>query len=1069
VAIILEGGIVTSARENILLVGRKSEIAKLDSAVSALASGPGHVTLLTGEPGIGKSELARYVANAATCNNIPVHWGFAWEVGGAPAYWPWTQLLRSLTEDQTLPLKITKNLGELLPEFANEKANDLGPDQARFQLMESVRALLRYTCQGGPVVLILEDLHAADGDSLRLLHYLARHSATLPILIVGTYRNVEARALPDFEVLWRVARDAELIKLKQLNETDVRTFLRHSAEQELDDEQVHRLLATTSGNPLFLTELVQMMGTGLDIDESGLPANVQQVIRQQIGLLPGEAPEFLAKASIQGRVFDPELVAAYSGRSTVEIADIYSAAIDARIIKPFGKGLFRFSHALHRDVVYQDLGVHDRTVLHLVYADLIRNDIEGGNEDRWSELAKHLDAAGGEYRQDAITAWKKAASRAQERLAFDEAAKLYSHALDAFGAGPKYEPRERFALLLSCANTKILAGDITGGQQQCRDAFVMARTLEDAELMSTAALTWGSVFIIAKVDKDMIAALKECLERISQDDVPTRARLMARLAAALQPAPEPAIPMAMAREAIELARSTNDDEVLFQVLRSAISALMDFATVSERLPLNQEFGKLAAQLGDIPGRFRSNLRIIIDASEAGNRALMVTAINDCDELARRIGLPHYLWRAASMRAMQALIEGQFELATRLIEKAQIHSDEVDDSEADIILPLQRLLILTEWELAPGGSLETIMKDLHGAFDRGTPEAEFFIAPFVQVHAIGRDKKVAQSIVSDSLWRERVFEYRDRFSLCFTGEIALLAEDFKLAERVFEASITYVDDCVSLGLLGKVWTGPVATYLGNISLALGRVEEASDFYHRALEISKAMKAQPCVARLHLSLAETENKLGRTDAGSKHLLTGQRMCEQMNLRKEQVAQFDHTRTPATSTPVLTISQQGDVWNIQFKDAGVTVRSSKGIQMLFRLVESPGQEFHVLDLSGSKAGIASNEPGPALDAIARNQYKQRIGDLKEQLEEAHEMADIGRSEQLQAELDILTAELSRAYGLGGRQRRTGSDAERARVNVRRRIKDAIDRISEQDSDTGRYLKNTIKTGSYCKYSPM
>ena len=108
-------------------------------------------------------------------------------------------------------------------------------------------------------------------------------------------------------------------------------------------------------------------------------------------------------------------------------------------------------------------------------------------------------------------------------------------------------------------------------------------------------------------------------------------------------------------------------------------------------------------------------------------------------------------------------------------------------------------------------------------------------------------------------------------------------------------------------------------------------------------------------------------------------------------------------------------------------------------------------------------------ALDATARSQYQRRIAELQEQLDEAEEFSDLGRADVLRAELDALTQELAGAFGLGGRQRRTGSDAERARVNVRRRIKDAIDRIAENNADIGRYLKNTIKTGTYCKYTPM
>jgi tetratricopeptide (TPR) repeat protein len=1060
---------IPATSEKSTLVGRDPEIAVIDAAVDAVTSGRGHVMLLTGEAGIGKSALARYAAGVASSKHIPVYWGFAWEAGGAPAYWPWTQLLRSLTKERNVPAALLNKLRELLPEVVSEEAADLNPDQARFQLLESARTLLEHICHDNPIVLILEDLHAADGDSLSLLQYLARHITSLPVLIIGTYREVEARALADADALWRTTRDAEVIGLEQLNEKDVRAYLAGEHDQEPSDEHVQRLLATTGGNPLFLTELVQVLNSDSVIDESRLPANVQQVIQQQIRLLPSATRELLAKASIQGRAFNPEALATYSGQSAGAIAETLEPALSAGFIRPFNKGLYRFSHALHRDVVYQGLGTTDCSLLHLAYADFIRNNIATGNEDRWSELAKHLDAAGIEHRLDAIEAWKSAASRAHDRLAFDEAAQLFSNAVEAFGSGPKFDPKERFSLLLKCANATILAGHVETGRQQCRDAFAIARTLEDPKLMSEAALTWGSVFIVAKVDKDMIAALSECLERLPADDGATRARLLARLAAALQPAPDPTEPMTLAREAIKLARSTGDDTTLYHVLRSAISALMDFAPVSERIPLNQEFGALATKLGDIPGRFRSNLRLMIDASEAGDRKMMVDAIDACDELARRIGLPHYLWRASSARAMQATIEGQFELATRLIEEAESHASKITDSEADIVLPIQRFAILTEWELDQSSSLEDIKTQLHDAFDRGTPDAEFFIAPFIRAHAIGRDVEVAQRIVSDKLMLERVFAYRDRFSLNLTGEIALLAEDLELAERVFDASIEHENDCVSLGLLGNIWLGPVATFLGKISAAFGRAEEAAAYYYKALETCSAMKAQPCVARIHLSLAEAEEQLGNKETATKHRETGERMCKQLSLREQRIAPAGPQQQPTSSAAAMSIEKQGDYWNVSFNGAQVIVRDSKGMQMICRLMLHPGTEVHVLDLSGSSVEIASKDAGPALDAAARAQYKQRISELREQLEEANEFADLGRIDQLQNELDALTRELSRAFGLGGRERRSGSDAERARVNVRRRIKDAIDHIAEQDADAGRYLESTIKTGSYCKYAPM
>jgi hypothetical protein len=107
--------------------------------------------------------------------------------------------------------------------------------------------------------------------------------------------------------------------------------------------------------------------------------------------------------------------------------------------------------------------------------------------------------------------------------------------------------------------------------------------------------------------------------------------------------------------------------------------------------------------------------------------------------------------------------------------------------------------------------------------------------------------------------------------------------------------------------------------------------------------------------------------------------------------------------------------------------------------------------------------------LDEQARQDYRRRVSALQEELEEAEELADLGRIDSLRAEIDFITRELSRAFGLGGRQRVAGDAAERARVNVRRRIKDAVGRIAEQSPEAGRYLENTIKTGKYCRYAPM
>jgi ATP/maltotriose-dependent transcriptional regulator MalT len=1058
-----------AASEKNILVGREQETAIIDGAIDTLAAGQGQVILLSGEPGIGKSSLARYAADKAAARQQSVYWGFSWEGGGAPAYWPWTQILRPLVEDRGPPADLLARLGQLLPEASPGKDPTLNPDQARFQLLESVRSFLDIASTDAPLVLIFEDLHAADSDTLNLLHYIARHTATTPLLVVGTFRDAEARALPDAEALWRTARDAQHIELSRLDKESVRTYLATRSDATPQGEQVEQLFATTEGNPLFLTELVHLLGTQSGPDDQRLPDSVHQVIRQHLKLLPENTESLVAKASVVGRTFDPGILSALSGQSASEVAKILKPAFSVGFIKQADNGLYRFSHALHRDVLYQSLDETDRSLLHLSYADLIRDDIAAGSEDRWTELARHLEAAGGAHITEAIEALRNAASRALKRLAFEDAAQLSKDAVDAFGSGPKFTPSDRCTLLLECASATLLAGKTAQGQELCKEAYTIARTLEDPQLMAIAALTWGSVFVVAKIDKDLIAALQECAEQLPEDNVSARAKVLARLAAALQPAPDPAEPMELARTAISMARSTNDDAVLYHVLRSAISALMDFAPIAERIPLNQEFGALAETFGDVPGRFRSSLRIMIDASAAGDRETMVNAIDACDQLARRIDLPHYLWRAASARAMQKMIEGDFDRATRLIDEAAMHASKIDEVEAEITLPIQRFAILAEWESADTSIVDTLKKQLHDCFDSGMEEAEFFIAPFVQAYSSASDHRVAQRLVSDTTMVERSFATGDRFLISRMAELGISSGETGLAERALSTLEPHKNECASLGLLGSTWTGPVAYCLGTVSAALGRSHEAVVYLEGAIRIASEMKALPYVAWSHLALAGIEAERGNEDAAAQHAESGRRICERLDLREIQGIATETKSSSPTSRSEFALQQQGDVWNISFNSVVSVVRDSKGMQMLARLVEKADQDIHVLDLSGSSKAVATGDAGPALDNEARKQYKERIADLQEQLEEARDLDDIGRVDALQTELDFLGQELSRAFGLGGRARHTGNAAERARVNVRRRIKDAIDRIAEQDTRTGDYLRNAVKTGSYCKYSPM
>jgi tetratricopeptide (TPR) repeat protein len=1045
------------------LVGRQKELDTIDASLAALAAGRGGTLFLSGEPGIGKSTLARALGEQAQSQGHSVYWGFCWESGGAPAYWPWTQVMRLLVSDADVPEELVANLGQLFPESTGDQP-ELQPDLARFQLLESVRGLLDSVSRDNPVVIALDDLHSADADSLFLLQYLAKHAASMPLLLVGTYRELEARQSLATESLCKAGRDAHTMRLGRLDQAAVEEYL--AGTGTVDKATVESLLETTGGNPLFLAELVDL----LDRQHSGqLPETVQQVIGQQVSLLPSQAATALGQASVFGREFDIAALAFLRNQDEGTTEKEVEPAASAGLIQAVRPGRYRFSHVLYRDVLYQRLGRTSREELHVQCATFVRSLIDGGAKDRWSIYAVHLQEAGLDHRNDAITAWEKAAERAHARLAYEEAAQCLQNALAVFGEGPKFDPVTRCELQLHCALALLLAGNIELGQEYCREVFATARTLENASLMSEAALTYGNALVVAHIDKELISMLRESLDALPDGDNARRARVLARLAAALQPAVDPTVPVEMAMEAIALARTLDDEKILFGVLRSAISALMDYAPTTDRMPLNREFGELAEKRRNVAGQFRSYLRLMVDAAEIADRQLFDESIDAAEQIAKRINLPHYLWRATSLRATQAIAEGRFEQALELIGEAQHHADRAGDLESLITLPVQRFAVLTEWDNERAPTLHEVETQLLHAYASGMAEAEFFVSPIIAVYSGADNAEAARKIIRNESLLERAFSSGDRISISMIGELAARTGNANIARRAYEQTLPLADECCSPGLMGSGLFRPIALSLGIIAHGLGQLDEAQQHLQTALSVMIKMRALPAQARIHSKLAEVEAARGNADAAWDHQNTAQDFAQSLHLRGIEATKASAADVVAVSGRTrFEIRLDGDVRTVCFDGKSTSLRNSKGLELLDQLVSQPGKELHVLDLVGASRDVAGDS-GPALDDKARDEYQRRVAELKEELEEAESLADLGRADTLRGELEFITRELSRAYGLGGRERRSGSAAERARVNVRRRLKDAIERIGEQIPDAGTYLDNTIKTGSYCKYVPM
>jgi hypothetical protein len=197
-----------------------------------------------------------------------------------------------------------------------------------------------------------------------------------------------------------------------------------------------------------------------------------------------------------------------------------------------------------------------------------------------------------------------------------------------------------------------------------------------------------------------------------------------------------------------------------------------------------------------------------------------------------------------------------------------------------------------------------------------------------------------------------------------------------------------------------------------------------------------------------------------------------------RLARVHRLPELLTGATAPDAITMAREGDVWTVRQGTVVVRLPRSRGLAHLAELIRNPGQDIAAEQLVALLAAPGATGPvsdvdvhvGSAsdvvLDATARAAYRRRLHDLDAEIDEAASWHDPERKAGLEVERDFLVRELAAAVGLGGRPRRLGSDAERARVNVTRAIRTAIRRIADQAPELGATLDAAVRTGTHCRY---
>ena len=394
------------------LVGRDDQLAALDGVLAGARGGRGRVALVAGEPGIGKTRLAEEAARRAAAAGMQVAWGRCHEGDGAPAFWPWAQVVRQLAAELA-PGQLTAmlgpsaaRLGQLMPELA-EAAPPPGPlpiadlGAARFQLNQAVARLLRRLAGDRPLLVVVDDLHWADVPSLSLLAFLAGELKDARLVVVGTYRDVEVVAdQPLAETLGALAREpvVERIPLDGLDRAGVARLIGRTIGTRPAQPLVQAVHDRCGGNPFFITELLRLLQSERQLAapdataaaRHDIPVGVRDVLRARLARLPAQTSTVLMVAAVAGRGFDLDLIEAVTGLEDDSALDAAEAAVLAGLILEDDRtaGQYRFARALVRETIYEDISRARRARLHARVVDALVA-VRGPEPGPAAELAYH--------------------------------------------------------------------------------------------------------------------------------------------------------------------------------------------------------------------------------------------------------------------------------------------------------------------------------------------------------------------------------------------------------------------------------------------------------------------------------------------------------------------------------------------------------------------------------------------------------------------------------------------------------------------------------------------------------
>lgn len=526
---------VARRAEKRALFGREAELEEALDVVDGAMAGPGATVLVGGPAGIGKSRFAAELLAAAGAAGARAATGRSFELEAEVAYGPFRDALRQLAEDPAVEgaLRHTVYAKRLLAGTAIMPSPAADPVLLEAELVDEVVHLLTRLATERPLALLVEDVHAADPATIRLLHVLGRRLASCRGLLLVTFRSDElvAGSAADRLVV-NLRRHGGAIEMDLTPMPDLAMNL--VVRERFGPEPVEPLLlrsvvAAVEGNPLFATELVDTLReSGGAILEGGRwhghevvgqppPAAVRDLVDRRLARLDDQARQLVSLASVMGRSFDYAQLRACLGADEGPILDALDAAIGASLLEEDTAG-YRFRHEMVRAAVYDRLARARRQQLHR----LVGTALEAAGVDEGTGF--HLARSDEPWR--AVAHLRRDAQRAGTVFANETARALFEQALTiARESESRLPPATIAEVLEELGDLAVRTGDAHTGARSLREALDRYGALGDeaAVLRVRAKAALGHI-VVGEVDaatellQSHLAAWEEVLvEEAGQD------------------------------------------------------------------------------------------------------------------------------------------------------------------------------------------------------------------------------------------------------------------------------------------------------------------------------------------------------------------------------------------------------------------------------------------------------------------------------------------------------------------------------------------------------------------------